>query len=52
MINRCKSEIYDVKWISLNEFMYDIDSWPINKEFAGVLLKNLNGYKEQNGIEL
>eukprot|EP01084_Bolivina_argentea_P217564 369359_1 len=50
-INICESEIYDAQWISLNEFIYDIDSWPINKEFAALLNKNINAYKKRNNLE-
>ena len=50
-INKCASEIYDAKWMPLSEYLFETDSWPINKEFARILYDNLDAYKKKNKLE-
>merc|ERR1712032_996891 len=47
-IKMCENEIYDAQWVPLKDFVENIDSWPINKEFAGVLYDNLKS-KQSTG---
>ena len=48
-IEMCQNEIYDAQWIPLKHFVEEMDSWPINKEFAGVLYENLRNRAKREG---